>query len=276
MIIRQSTIKQWASCPLKVYWQDQGIPRLQSGSATFGSIIHDCVLHLEVTQDLEGTIERFKNFWRNPEQLDPTYPVDYYVRGTNWRKFLERGERIIRDWWSLIQWETDEVLGREYTFNVPIGNGHTLHGTVDKLTVRWSPKDDSWVLLISDYKTNAKVPTYAYLEEDLQFSAYSYASLQPEFWEPMFPGDPARGLALYEKYKNFPRRGEWVHLNDCKRMDAGLREERHINRLIMAVNAMADSIDLGIYVPTISGDSCRYCDFRTQCGLPEIKDEEDE
>lgn len=274
MIIRQSTLKTWNSCPLKVRWAMQGLYREQSGSSIFGSVVHDCVLYLETTGDLEGAVERFKKFWTMPELLDPTYRVDYYVRGTNWRKFLERGEEVLRRWWTIIQWETDLVLGREYSFDVPIGNGHTLHGTIDKLTVRWSPKDDSWVVLISDYKTAAKTPTYAYLEEDLQFSAYGYATLQPEFWEAMFPGDPAKGLALYEKYKDLPRRGEWVQLVESKRMDAGLREQRHYNRLIMAVNNMADSIDMGIFVPSISGESCRYCEFRKQCGLPEIMEDE--
>lgn len=274
MIVRQSMIKSWQRCPLLIRWELDGLQREQAGSSIFGSILHDCVLYLETTSDLDGAIERFHKFWRSPELLDPTYRVDYYVRGTSWRKFLDKGPEILRKWWNLIQWETDLVLGREYSFDVPIGNGHTLHGTVDKLTIRWSPKDDSWILLISDYKTNAKTPTYGYLEEDLQFSAYSYASLQPEFWIDMFPGDKAKGLELYEKYKDLPRRGEWVQLTDSKRMDAGIREQRHYNRLIMAVNAMADSIAMRIFVPNISGESCRFCEFRKQCGLPELMEDE--
>lgn len=589
-------MKSWARCPLTIRWEMEGVPRLQSGSLSYGSIIHDCVLYLETTGDLEGAIERFKDFWRNPETLDPEYRVDYYVRGTNWRKYLESGEDILRRWWNLIQWETDQVLGREYEFDVPIGNGHVLHGTIDKVTLRWHPATEQWVILISDYKglaldtplptpmgwttmgnvkvgdqviggdglpcrvtlkseihlnncyritfddgssivadhehrwevstddglkvltteelntqlystktgqrhlripnvvtvlpekdlpldpyvlgawlgdgtrgtgsitkplhalfreierrgfnvgplvgnvgnqsrtvygirgllnslgvlndkhipqaylrasesqrldlmrgimdtdghwnstrkrcvlnttderfasdvyelaaslgwkaatfattangfgkevpawqtwftpvdrhaflarvpadyrldaptksrrrlvvsvepvpivetqcigvdspnntylcgeqmvvthnTSKKTPTYGYLEEDLQFTAYSYATLQPEFWVAMFPGQPAKGLELYEKYKDLPRYGEWVQLTDSKRMDAGIREERHYNRLIMAVNAMADSIAMRIFVPTISGETCRFCDYRKQCGLPELMEDD--
>lgn len=267
-------LKTWMRCPLLIRWELAGIPRTQAGSSIFGSIIHDCVLHLETTSDLDSAIRRFESFWQNPTLLDPTYTIDYYVRGTSWVKFAEKGPEILRKWWNIIQWETDLVLGREYSFNVPIGNGHTLHGTVDKLTLRWSPQDDSWVILISDYKTNAKVPTYGYLEEDLQFSAYAYASLQPEFWLGMFPNDKARGLELYERYRDLPRRGEWVQLTDSKRMDAGIREERHYNRLVMAVNGMADSIAMGIFVPNVSGEACRYCEFRNQCGLPELMEDE--
>ena len=279
MRIRQSDLKTWGKCPLIYRWQHiENLPREQSGSLVFGSILHACVLYLETTGDLEGTVDRFKTWWRQPALLPPPpgnqpYQVDYYVRGTNWRKFLDKGEDIIRRWWNLIQWETDLVLGREYGFSVPIGNGHTLDGTIDKLTVRWDAATERWVVLISDYKSNNKTPTYGYLEEDLQFTAYAYASTCKEFWEPMFPGDPDKGLALWEKYRDLERHGEWVQLTDAKRMDAGIREQRHYNRLFMAVDAIADSIAMRIFPPNISGETCRYCEFRKECGLPELMDD---
>lgn len=274
MIVRQSDLKTWQKCPLLYRWQNlEKLPRLQSGSLTFGSIMHDCVLWMEVNQDLDGAVARFLEFWREPEKLDPEYRVDYYVRGTNWRKFLDKGPDLLKHWWHIIQWETDLVLLREYEFNVPIGDGHILHGTVDKLTIRWHAATEQWVVLISDYKTNNKTPTYDYLAEDLQFSAYGYATLQPEFWIGMFPGDAAKGLELWEKFKDYPRYGEWVQLTGSKRMDAGIREERHYNRLIMAVNALAESVAMRIFVPNISGETCRYCEFRKQCGLPELMEE---
>lgn len=273
MRVRQSHLKLWQDCPLKFrYEQVDGLPRLQSGSAVFGSIIHACVHHLETTGDLEGTLERFRTFWRTPELYDPDpaeHRIDYYVRGSSWQKFMDRGVELLRRWWDVIQWESDLVLGREYYFEVPIGRGHTLVGTVDKLAVRWRAPTEEWVVLISDYKTNAKTPTYNYLEEDLQFSAYSYASTCPEFWEPLFPDDPGAGLALWRKYQDLARYGEWVALTTGKRMDAGIRTNRHYNRLAMAVNALADSVDLRIFVPNISGESCAYCEYRQLCGLPE-------
>lgn len=281
VIIRQSMLKRWQECPLKIRWEHlEQLPREQSGSLVFGSVIHDCVLWLEVNQDLEGAILRFKNYWAVPADLavfqgrpPEEYRVDYYVRGTSWRKFMEKGPELLTRWWQIIQWETDLVLAREYEFAVPIGNGHTLQGTLDKLTVRYRAASDAWVLLISDFKTNARVPTYGYLEEDLQFTAYGYASLQPEFWVNLVPGQPAKGLALWEKYQDHPRYGEWVQLVGSKRMDAGIREERHYNRLVMACNALAESYAMRIFVPTISGESCRYCEFRKQCGLPRLMDD---
>ena len=268
MRVRQSDIKTWSRCPLSWKYQNlDNLPREQSGSSIFGSIIHDCTLYMEVHRDLDAAIDRFKRFWMQPDLLDPTYRVDYYERGRNWKKFSEKGPEILKNWWSIIQWDSDLTLAREYTFDVPIGDGHILHGTIDKLVVRYRAKSDEWVLLTSDYKTNAKTPTYDYLEEDIQFSAYSYANTRPEFWENL-PG--GRGLELFEQYRDLPRYGEWVQLTGPKRLDAGIRTQRHYNRLTMAVDALAESVALRIFVPNISGDTCRFCEFRKLCGLPEL------
>lgn len=272
MKVRQSTLKTWAKCPLIYKHQEiDGLPREQSASATFGSILHDVILHMETHRDLDGALELFRKYWLDPTLLDPEYQVDYYVRGTNWKKFAEKGERILRDWWSVIQWDADLTLAREYTFEVPIGsNGNTLNGTLDKLVIRYRAKDDTYVVLVSDYKSNNKVPTYGYLEEDLQFSAYCYATTRPEFWAGL-PG--GRGLELFEQYKLLPRYGEWVQLTETKRMDAGIREQRHYNRVAMAVDALAESVAMRVFVPTISGESCRYCEYRKPCGLPELDED---
>ena len=272
MIIRQSDIKTWARCPLAYAWQNvYGLPRLQGGSATFGTIIHDCTLWMETHRDangipdLRGAIDRFNYYWRTPSKLDITLVPDYYENGRSWVKFSEQGPVMLKNWWSIIQWDSNLVLAREHTFDVPIGDGHMLHGTVDKLEVRYHAPANGYVVMISDYKTNAKVPTYGYLEEDIQFSAYGYASLQPEFW-----ANIPNGEQLFQDYADLPRWGEWVSLVQPRRMDAGVRTQRHFNRLTMAINALADSVAMRIFVPNISGETCRYCEFREQCGLPEI------
>lgn len=268
MHVRQSDLKLWQKCPLQYRWTHvDKIPREQSGSLSYGSIIHDCVLFLETTHDLNTAIERFYWFWDDPTRLDPEYKISYYVRGTNWKKYREAGPALLRNWWSIIQWDSDANIAREHHFEVPIGDGHVLNGTADKVAVRYMPKLNRRVLLISDYKTNNKTPTYDYLAEDLQFTAYGYASTQREFWT----GIP-NGEQLFAEFADVPRWGEWVALTSPKRMDAGERTQQQYNRLIYAVNALAESVAMRIFVPNISGESCRYCDFRKQCGLPELDD----
>jgi RecB family exonuclease len=264
MQIRQSDLKTWYQCPLKWRFQNiDGLPRLQNASATFGSVLHDCVFHLETTGDLQGTLDRFEKLWRDPELLGAEHRIDHYVKGTSWTRFAQEGPDIIRKWWKVIEWESDQVLAREFTFDVPIGSGHVLHGTLDKLAIRYRADIDSFVVQVVDYKTNRKVPKYDFLQEDIQFSAYSYATTRPELWEQL--GRPE----WYEQYRDLPRYGEWVQLTGPRRMDAGPRIERQYVRLAAAVDGVAESVAARIFIPNISGETCLYCDFRGPCGLPE-------
>lgn len=269
MDVRQSDLKLWQKCPLMFKFSkiDQ-LPREQSGSLTYGSILHHCAEHLEVYRDLDATIALFQELWIDPSQLEPRLAVDYYVKGTSWKKFMESGPKVLSDWWKIISWDSALVLAREYQFTVSIGaDGNRLTGTIDKLEIAYRAEIGQFVVKIVDFKSDRKVPTYGYLEEDLQFSAYAYATTRPEFWAKL------GGQAAYEKYRDLPRYGEWIQLTGPKRMDAGIREQRHYNRVAMAVDAIASSVAMGIYVPTISGESCRYCEFRKPCGLPELDDQ---
>jgi RecB family exonuclease len=216
---------------------------------------------MEANDDLNGALEMFHRMWENPSDiLGERGRIDYWEFGRSYKAGAIEGPKALKDWWSIYQWDTDIVLAREYVFNVPIGDGHTLHGTVDKLAERTTGAGSE--LVIIDFKT-AKRPTYDYLAEDLQFSAYALASTLPEFWL----GLP-NGEELYKRYKEYPRRGEWVQLRKgVQRMDAGLREQNHWQRLVYAINALANSIALGVFVPNISGETCKFCNFRTNCGL---------
>lgn len=272
MRVRQSDLKMWNRCPLTYkYTHIDQLPREQSGALTFGSIIHDCVEWMERHRDPVGAVARFEEFWIQPTLLNPSYQPQYYVRGTSWKSYMEKGPKILRDWWDIVSWESEHVIAREHYFEVPIGDGHTLTGTADKLMIGYRADINEGrggrVLKISDYKTNSKSPTYDYLAEDLQFSAYAYASTQREFWTDL-GGDEA-----WQAHRELPRYGEWVQLTGPKRMDAGIREQRHYNRITMAVNALAESVAMRIFVPTISGETCRYCEFRNPCGLPELDED---
>lgn len=277
MILRQSTIKTFSECALKYRFEHvDKAPREQSSALTWGSVMHESILRLETWHDhmsaadaLAAAQQWFKEAWADPAAIDPEYAIDYMMPRTSWKKYLDEGLKILEKWWGIYQWDTDVVLAREYQFTVPVeGTDHHLTGTIDRLALRYVARLDENAVLIQDYKSSRKVPTYQYLQHDLQFTAYSYATTRPEFWV----GLP-NGENLYKQLQGNPRMGEWVHLRAPKRMDAGERTDMHYARLRYAVNAVADSIALGVFVPNIGGESCAFCDFRKSCGLPTLEEE---
>lgn len=283
MLIRQSDIKTFMECGLKYRFQklDQ-LPREQSGALTWGSVLHEAVLRMEKwhiawqqgdPSPLARTQEWFREVWSDPtvldDEMDQSLKIDYFHPRTSWKKYLDDGLNLIEKWYGIYQWDTDTVIAREHQFTVPVeGTDHHLTGTIDRLALRYMGGIDAHVVLIQDYKTNRKVPTYSYLQHDLQFSAYAYASTRPEFW-----ADLDNGERLYELYRDKRRWAEWIHLRQPKRMDAGERSDLHYNRLRYAVEAIGNAVALGVFIPNISGESCTYCDFRKSCGLPTLEDE---
>jgi CRISPR/Cas system-associated exonuclease Cas4 (RecB family) len=259
-----STLKTWSECPLKLKFKLDGQPRTVSSAMSFGSALHLAVLTMETGYSLAKGVQHFEDIWDNLRSYDLEY--DYLLPRTSHVEYQEKGVQILTDWWALIQWDSDTILGREYEFLVPVGD-NTLHGFIDKLTVR-QVKGGALAVVLSDYKTGSKQPTRDYLKHDLQFTSYAYASTQPEFWVNI-----PNGAALYEQLKDVQRVGEWVQLRSTKRIDAGERTQLHYNRLRYACDQIALSVMMGIFPPTISGESCEFCSYRDVCGLPSLIDE---
>lgn len=231
---------------------------------SFGTAIHDAIMCMEVAGDLATGLSRFDLLWDNPERFGIAY--DYLIPRNSHAGYRDLAHKILRDWWMLIQWESDIVLAREHYFKVPI-DGHELEGTADKVALR-PQRDGSYSLLISDYKTSASPPTRNYLQHDVQFHAYCYASTQAEFWATI-----TNGAQLFADFYDAPREAEWVHLRLTKRIPGGFRTAVHYERLRYAIEQIDQSIALGIFVPDMSGGKCEFCEFRKACGLPSRQEE---
>lgn len=241
--------------------------REQSSALSFGTAIHDAVLVMEQAQDLTVGLDRFKQVWTELQIPDgENIAYDYLMPRNSHHGYLEKGLRVLQDWWALIMWESDKVIAREYQFTVDIGSNQ-LTGTIDKLAFRQT-KFGEWLLLVSDYKTSMKQPTRDYLQHDIQFHSYCYATTRPEFWTGI-----QNGAHLFAASQEWRRSGEWVQLVATKRIDAGFRDQMHYNRLAYAIDQIEKSQALGIYVPNISGESCEFCSYRRTCGLPSREDE---
>lgn len=133
--------------------------------------------------------------------------------------------------------------------------------------------------------TEAMVPTHnsgvqpAYLRHDVQGSAYAYATTQRGFWmgNPEYHTDgfdAERGAELFARTQGAARKFWWINLNTFKWVDAGFRGPRDYERLRLAVQAVADSVQAEIFPLNLSGEVCQWCSFRDVCGGVGLDDDE--
>lgn len=266
----------------------QGLPRKQLSATAYGSVVHHALETFERLRHTEGVtfveaveaaIRTFEHYW-HPMNIDAiTEPVDIWLPRQGYSELRAKGIENIRAYCQLMQLDDGQLLATEFGFQVPIAGTwdedlnepHILSGTLDKLTLRrWHAKP---ILAIEDFKTGKE---YRYLRQNLQFSAYCYASTRPEFWSGWRGEDGfgERGADMYQRFSTFARRGTWINLRTVKFMDAGWRGPDDYVRFALAVEQIVASMKADIYPLSLSGETCTFCAFRDVCagvGVPDAK-----
>lgn len=255
------------SCPLQAKFQSiDNMPRKQNARATFGSCVHYALEVYNKTGSVEVAVGTFVDVWAHPDKIGVA--PDFWPKYMTFGGYRERGIELVTEYHEKVKWEAREVIAEEHRFLVPFGE-HELEGTIDLLESRKNSKG-KLLLRVVDYKTNARAPTRDTLAYNIQFTTYVYASLQPEFWEGNgdgFPGIP-NGVLLHERFREVPRRGIWFHLMTNKELDAGARDDADFMRLYRVCSEIQKAVERDVYVPSISGDACQWCDYTEPCGLP--------
>lgn len=302
-IIRQSDLASWARCNLQKKYQDEANadptkPQGKELSATvFGTVVHyalmvmEKLVHAKKDNALDVAIATFDHYWDPRNIGEVAAPVDTWLPRQTYGGMRERGRGMLTQYYDLLVKDDSKLLGLEYQFSVPLeanGRLHTLTGTIDRMSIRkfyGTP-----YLSIEDHKTG-KQPNF--LRHNMQGTAYSYASLQPEFWsnpqhqcfdKPVLDGIErylARfGYRLHEGTKtswwNGPmektietvaaRRFRWINLQEIKMKDAGWRGPIDYERLRLAVDQYVQANEAGIYSPNLAGEVCVHCPFQHFCG----------
>lgn len=189
-------------------------------------------------------------------------------RRQTWTGLKDLGPKIIREYHEAVKWEDQVTLGTEYRFMVPFGE-HVLSGIVDHLHTN---KDHS-ILYIDDLKTGAK-PNMDTLHLDLQFTTYSWAAQQKEFWVGMESDDPdwpdkypglPNGEELFEEFKKAKHIARWVDLKKMVFTNVGERTEFDYARLYRMCDMIARAVETETYVPSISADACLWCEYHDLC-----------
>lgn len=275
MRLRQSTLTTWMTCPLQAKFKHfDGQPSKQNAAASFGTVMHYCLDQYNNGVSIDEAVRLFKHYWTNPEELNCA--PDYWPRYSSFGKYMEKGVDCLVDYHNKNRWENRQIIATEHRFLVPFGE-HELEGTVDLVELKKAGNGRK-TLRIVDYKTNAKQPSVVALRFNIQFTVYIYASLQPEFWLGNGKGFPAipKGQDLFDSLKRSARKGVWYQLMANKEIDAGSRDDGDYMRLYRLVKEIEKATEADVFVPNISGDSCVYCDYTTNCGIkiPEISPDE--
>lgn len=278
--IHQSDLSAFSRCAKQKEYYDLAKRGLVAAPANlsrtvYGSVVHHALQVMEGeyvqgnSQALDIALSTFAYYW-NPEhtsELPGVEPVDEWLPRDTYGGYRSMGLQAIRDYFDLLQSDDSQLLALELEFAVPFeidGVVHTIAGKVDRLSLR--KQRSKWFVSIDDFKTG-KIPTY--LRYAAQWSMYSYASLQPEFWTPF---DDAN--ERWQAYKELPRRGRWIDLKKIKYHDCGWRGEADYARLKLALREYVRACEAGIYPLTLSGESCTYCPFRGICGGVPVPDED--
>lgn len=250
------------------------LPDEANAYSSFGSCVHHALDNYNQYGDVNRAVRLFEEVWDDPALIGSAF--DYWPPGTSFPAFLNRGREMIREYHEKQRWEDRLVIASEHKFNVPFGE-HRLSGIVDLLEMKRSGRGSN-TLKIVDYKTSSKPPNRTELKLNIQFTAYHWASMQPEFWMgdgPDIPGMPD-GERLWEKLKNAPRRTFWYQLNQNKEIACGERDDKDFMRLYRAVTEVSKAWDAGIFVPNISGSTCIFCPYTEPCGVRIPQEEREE
>jgi len=253
-----SKIKSWMACPLQSHFKDVlDIPEPAHAKTVFGSCIHEALELYNETGDIEAAKAHFRMVWVDTTLLKHPAEIGIWPPKMSWGELEVRGREFLDKFHEECRWEKRNIIASEHRFVVPFGE-HTLKGFVDCIEVVGSGAKKE--LRIVDYKTTSYRPTQLELRFDMQFTVYWYASLQPEFWEPLDPSGE-----MYEKYIDCKRRGVFHAIWHNKTLDVGPREDLDFMRMARVIKEIAHAEEMDVHVPDISGKSCMWCAYTDLC-----------
>lgn len=290
-VIHQSDLQSWSYCPAQIRFRSEGAPERQNSALAYGSVIHHAMHVLERYGDTQKAIETFLHYWHplNIDAICPPVSSDGWIGRDSYADLRKKGVDTIIQYADYLRHDDHELLGLEYEFVVPVhgvevlGRPVWLAGTIDRLAVRWYRQRET--LCVDDFKSGQQKWG---LRDNVQGTAYSYATWQPEFWTgvqefagiridgaertyPPMPGftEQGRDQELLERFAQSPRRFTWINLKSFKLVDGGYRGPKDYDRFKTAVSQVLSSAAAGIFPLRIDGETCRFCQYRDVCGAPD-------
>ena len=165
MTLRQTAIRNYLECPLRFRFEylDQ-IPHRASPALAFGRAFHRTLerFHREQVTKLPAAQTLFEQVWA--QILAEDRPR--FENNNQEPEYAALGRELLEQYLPSPPAQRPPLL-LEYPFALEL-DGHTLTGTVDRID------EADGGLVILDYKTGKRRPNQARLDDDLQFSLYSW------------------------------------------------------------------------------------------------------
>jgi hypothetical protein len=280
-VFHQSELTQYSRCPKAGDYERRSAQRKQLSATAYGSVIHYALLEvferqrhtdgITLEQATGAALDTFRHYWHPMNIQAICEPVDTWLPKQSFNSLLKRGEDQIAAYAAYVATRDETVLATEIGFQVPIdgtedpdtGEPHILAGTIDRLAL--IKHKGTWAIEVGDIKTGKDYP---YLRQNMQFSAYTYATTKPEFWlgwngEDGFGAE--YGQELYDKFATAPRRATWINMTKMAFQDAGWRGPIDYHRFALAISELAKAYRYDVFPLNISGQTCTFCEFKDIC-----------
>lgn len=299
MRIRQSDLGSYAYCPQRLKLEREqeaaGERRANLSATAFGTVIHHALQALEMMHHegrpdaVDVAVRTFEHYWSH-DNIDALVPggVDIWLPRQTHQGLMTRGRENLRSHYASMLTDKAMLMGLEVQFLGPLlipsaeaafevtnrgevkvdgpAEDHEMTGTVDRIMLRVA--NGKPFLSIDDFKSGVKK---TYLRWAFQWTYYSFASLQPWFWQQWTEEELApavellarRNLALYEDgsgRKVIPRRGRWISIrNTYGQHDCGWRHSVDYARMLIAVREYVEANRKNVFPLRIDGETCQHC-----------------
>ncbi len=170
--LRQSTIKDWLSCPLMFRFRHvEGLkPAYRNVAALHGSALHGAIHQLHTHGYKTDLKKLYRETFKDAMNQDPEIPI-------HWKKSKQADmdgleDNAVEILTGYRNWEENhlcQVLYSEVQFKVKIG-GFDLTGTIDQVRINSDGELD-----LVDLKSGMQRPNAISLRRDWQLSLYAYA-----------------------------------------------------------------------------------------------------
>jgi len=252
--ISYGQIWTYLECSLKYQFQyvEKRAPERVSITLFFGSAVHTCLERYYNTFKLTGIPEQLSiltELFAEKITLDVTkqkVPVIYKKETPDLETAIELGCALLETFYNSIDMVGMEILGVELPLSAMITEDITLIGGIDLLL-----RDEKENLIIVDTKTASKAKSQTDVDNDLQFSGYSYLLVENGYASKsdfiLCRMDVLRKLKTPRLEYYYTTRNLW-----------------HRKRFVRIAKAVLAGIDHRVFIPTRSW-LCSDCQFSNAC-----------